>query len=115
MVGVFFHGLLVIFTSGYCQREDKSKVLKLIWNIILTFLAEAESNNGVLADYDIGPVVYKKTPHIYLKVLLYSRILKLLVGFEISLSHPYLWNYAFIIVLFPPPYLFSDMFNCKLV
>lgn len=55
VVGVFSRVLSVIFSCGSCQWEDKSKVLQLIWNIILTFLAEAESTNVVLADYDIGP------------------------------------------------------------
>lgn len=64
----FLGVLLVIFTYGYCQREDKSKLLQLIWNIILTFLAEAKSNNILLADYLYETLLsLKKNPMIIWK------------------------------------------------
>lgn len=79
----FFSVLLVIFTCGYCQKEDKSKLLQLIWNIV-SFLAEAKSNNILLADYDMGPCCLLKNTSYLSESPFYSRTLKLLVGFEIS-------------------------------
>jgi len=44
----FLNVLSVIFTSGYYHREEKCRLLQLIWNSVHTFLAEARSSKGCI-------------------------------------------------------------------
>lgn len=49
VVWVFFLNVLsVIFTSGYCHREEKYRLMQLIWNSVHIFLAEAKSNKDCI-------------------------------------------------------------------
>lgn len=47
----FFYVLSVIFTSGYCHREDKCGLLHLIWESVHTFLAEVGSNKDCIHNF----------------------------------------------------------------